>query len=321
MVEPVPVPPDLVEYHDILPCHLCDTSAIGYFVSPLLKMSGQIRDNSSALNKWEEAEPELNDRLYQLSPPSISRPDVTTNSDKGQNSAEFRQKIHHPSQAAQAIVSFDNAFFNDNLAKTAQDTNRSSFGEALNKRDHQDVRDSNQFREPILPKLTDNTRVVERPARVRRHRPPPKRMGVDTQTSDRAIAKGTPSPIEASENPKRTEISNRIREWLLQWLQECFKSCGPGQVASTGNCRCPVPENTGGDSQTSEGGRKRARKGDDGDYSDGDSDEDDSRPKKRATARKASRRFACPFFKNNPRNHGLYQSCSGPGFTDVHRLK
>lgn len=34
-----------------------------------------------------------------------------------------------------------------------------------------------------------------------------------------------------------------------------------------------------------------------------------------------SKKFACPFFKNNPRKYGVVRSCMGPGWPSAHRVK
>jgi hypothetical protein len=34
-----------------------------------------------------------------------------------------------------------------------------------------------------------------------------------------------------------------------------------------------------------------------------------------------SRRFACPYFKNDPATFQTWRSCGGPGWTTIHRLK
>ncbi|KAI3329087.1 hypothetical protein HD806DRAFT_481656 [Xylariaceae sp. AK1471] len=36
---------------------------------------------------------------------------------------------------------------------------------------------------------------------------------------------------------------------------------------------------------------------------------------------KVARRLACPFFKNDPKKFGLSRACSGPGWTEFHRVK
>ena len=53
-------------------------------------------------------------------------------------------------------------------------------------------------------------------------------------------------------------------------------------------------------------------------------DGDGRRKKPRKTApnsKSGGRKFACPYFKRNPRKYGKWTSCPGPGWDEVHRVK
>ncbi|KAI8956951.1 hypothetical protein F5Y11DRAFT_353089 [Daldinia sp. FL1419] len=69
---------------------------------------------------------------------------------------------------------------------------------------------------------------------------------------------------------------------------------------------------------------KRRLGGDDQDNSSagGDEDEPDRGGSKRAKKDiEPERKFACPFYKNDPKAHNKHRSCAGPGWTSLHRLK
>lgn len=65
-----------------------------------------------------------------------------------------------------------------------------------------------------------------------------------------------------------------------------------------------------------------------GDSDDADADDEEDRPTKRGrigavedvTAEKGPR-FACPYYKKNPRKYREWRICCGPGWTTVHRVK
>ncbi|KAI1471137.1 uncharacterized protein F4812DRAFT_467345 [Daldinia caldariorum] len=69
---------------------------------------------------------------------------------------------------------------------------------------------------------------------------------------------------------------------------------------------------------------KRRLGGDDQDNSSAGGDEDDPDRGDSKRAKKdveSERKFACPFYKNDPKAHRKHRSCAGPGWTSLHRLK
>ncbi|KAK0620496.1 hypothetical protein B0T14DRAFT_481438 [Immersiella caudata] len=69
---------------------------------------------------------------------------------------------------------------------------------------------------------------------------------------------------------------------------------------------------------------RHTRGGDDGHGGDGDENDGDNRRRKlKVPAELAEERpkFACPYYKRNPRKYGKWTSCPGPGWDEVHRVK
>lgn len=68
--------------------------------------------------------------------------------------------------------------------------------------------------------------------------------------------------------------------------------------------------------------RKSSQNNNDGE---GDNEDEESRrtsdPTNSTSDGSAKRRFACPFYKRDPRRHQGRRSCSGPGWTSLHRMK
>lgn len=52
-----------------------------------------------------------------------------------------------------------------------------------------------------------------------------------------------------------------------------------------------------------------------------DADDNDGRRKRLKGQANSGRKFACPFFKRNPRKFSKWTSCPGPGWDEVHRVK
>ncbi|KAI0827245.1 hypothetical protein F5Y06DRAFT_308654 [Hypoxylon sp. FL0890] len=82
------------------------------------------------------------------------------------------------------------------------------------------------------------------------------------------------------------------------------------------------------DSGHSQSGRstrsKRRLGGDDQDNSSAGGDEGDPERGSSKRAKKeleSERKFACPFYKHDPKAHNKHRSCAGPGWASLHRLK
>ncbi|KAI1135739.1 hypothetical protein F5Y05DRAFT_421139 [Hypoxylon sp. FL0543] len=80
-----------------------------------------------------------------------------------------------------------------------------------------------------------------------------------------------------------------------------------------------------GDGQSSRSTRsKRRLGGDDQDNSSAGGDEGDPDRGSSKRAKKeleSERKFACPFYKHDPKAHNKHRSCAGPGWASLHRLK
>ncbi|KAI1359916.1 hypothetical protein F5Y08DRAFT_62871 [Xylaria arbuscula] len=121
--------------------------------------------------------------------------------------------------------------------------------------------------------------------------------------------------------PKKLLV-DRLMNYFFQILSRChspsaFNSCCLTSETTTTN----LPSSTCS-SQQYRDSRKTKRASDDG-----DKDEDDSSDRGRSKVPKLQessirpKRLACPYFKKDPLRFQTKQSCCGPGWETVHRLK
>ncbi|KAI2779247.1 hypothetical protein F4815DRAFT_500576 [Daldinia loculata] len=113
-------------------------------------------------------------------------------------------------------------------------------------------------------------------------------------------------------------VMAKFNRWLDKRLAIISCSAGSSKGAESGS----------GSSEQGQSGRstriKRRLGGDDQDNSsaggdEGDPDRGGSKRAKKDT--ESERKFACPFYKNDPKAHNKHRSCAGPGWTSLHRLK
>ncbi|KAI1257667.1 hypothetical protein MGN70_000710 [Eutypa lata] len=127
---------------------------------------------------------------------------------------------------------------------------------------------------------------------------------------------------------KRIVIDNLmalLEDWLennpafASHAQEGSASSSRGTASGEGATTC-LPGSHGARGKTRQ---KRSLQGNgtDGSDSNGDENGEGGRGSKRSrTESPIARKFACPFFKNNPSNHGHKQACTGPGWPKISRL-
>ncbi|GAB1318649.1 metalloendopeptidase [Madurella fahalii] len=142
---------------------------------------------------------------------------------------------------------------------------------------------------------------------------------------------------------QRQDFINRIMRGLCQFLDS--KIADTHKTKSHGATSSPRPPNECGETSAGRGsgsreedqGRgsgtpshivdtARQRRAESRDQSgDGGDDVDDGDNRRRKRPRTESsdepRRFACPYYKRNPKRYSKWTSCPGPGWDEVHRVK
>ncbi|OTB16406.1 hypothetical protein K445DRAFT_366364 [Daldinia sp. EC12] len=113
-----------------------------------------------------------------------------------------------------------------------------------------------------------------------------------------------------------------IMSWLVRNAYEASGASGGSAGSSKGT---DSGNGSSGQGQSSRSTRtKRRLGGDDQDNSSAGGNEDDPDRGGSKRAKKdveSERKFACPFYKNDPKAHRKHRSCAGPGWTSLHRLK
>jgi hypothetical protein len=152
---------------------------------------------------------------------------------------------------------------------------------------------------------------------------------------------GTPIPAKRSADllgPVMSGLQNYFVDSLLSEFLETRFGSPPGVRSLAGSDQTntsSIPGSTGGASPHSQGngsGRKRGfgddtpfQKNKDKGQQDGNDDDPNKRRKVISNSKsgdaKKGKRFACPYFKNNPKLYGDKRSCVGPGWLEVHRVK
>lgn len=137
--------------------------------------------------------------------------------------------------------------------------------------------------------------------------------------------RGTPGAPTQSNNFSGQVVDSFVltmKSWFDRWIIKSFRARGSGP-SSTGpragvSCLLPSPSN-----RSEPSGSKRQREEDS--CGDSDSEADGSgnwqRHKRAKTNSIKVKNFGCPFFKHSPADHLRFQSCAGPGFPTVHRVK
>lgn len=126
----------------------------------------------------------------------------------------------------------------------------------------------------------------------------------------------------------RRQLVERVMAEFHSMLNQSwsFRSRGnsshsPAPSRSTEANHSSTSEGLSGDS-TCASGRKRAGDEDTQDRGEGQGNGHNKKPRKSLDpVDHPHRKFACPFFKRNPRNHRGCRSCIGPGWESVHRVK
>lgn len=125
---------------------------------------------------------------------------------------------------------------------------------------------------------------------------------------------------------RKEESIDRLMEFFENLLDRhpAFRVCAAG--VSESSSRSPTSSSSGSSSaeQSSRRVAKRTRSSDSlgGSGSDGGNNRDDKRGTKRSKANvPCFRKFACPFFQNSPGRYRGSQSCTGPGWPSIARVK
>lgn len=134
--------------------------------------------------------------------------------------------------------------------------------------------------------------------------------------------------LEKILSPLKQKLVDRVMGELSFTFDDRFGtiSCNSGGNSSSfRNTATSIASSSGNSNGRFGGSRKRTRDesdssspNDDGDDKDEHSGPESTSPKSRQST---PQKFACPYFKRNPRKHQQYGSCSGPGWDTVHRLK
>lgn len=113
-----------------------------------------------------------------------------------------------------------------------------------------------------------------------------------------------------------------MKSWFDRWVIKSFRARGSGS-SSTGpraGVSCLFQSSSRGPEPNSS---KRQREEDSCGDSGSEADDSDNwkRHKRAKTNSIKVKNFGCPFFKHSPADHVRFQSCAGPGFPTVHRVK
>ncbi|KAI0132955.1 hypothetical protein BJ170DRAFT_680829 [Xylariales sp. AK1849] len=125
---------------------------------------------------------------------------------------------------------------------------------------------------------------------------------------------------------KKRDAIDRLMEMLVEWLDSpTFNSHAPGTSGSSSSASSASGSNSSvGKTPQKVAGQKRSLRRDSFDGSDPDDDgnREDKRENKRTRVDLPNAaKFACPFFKRDPKAHKHRQACTGPGWTSISRLK
>ncbi|KAI1780799.1 hypothetical protein F4818DRAFT_435996 [Hypoxylon cercidicola] len=108
----------------------------------------------------------------------------------------------------------------------------------------------------------------------------------------------------------------------LEYAYEASEASGS---SASGSGDAGSGNSSSGQGQSSRSSRaKRRLSGDDQDNSSAGGDEGDPNrggSKRAKTDNEPEQKFACPFFKHDAKAHSRHRSCTGPGWTSLHRLK
>ncbi|KAI1214277.1 uncharacterized protein F4807DRAFT_455919 [Annulohypoxylon truncatum] len=128
---------------------------------------------------------------------------------------------------------------------------------------------------------------------------------------------------------KRLEIISCMSQLPTLFCQLLLKDAYEASEASGTPSGCSggvgSGNNNSGQGQSGRSTRSKRRLGgddQDGSSAGGDEGDPDRGGSKRAKKEvEAEKKFACPYYKHDPRAHNKHRSCAGPGWTSLHRLK
>lgn len=158
----------------------------------------------------------------------------------------------------------------------------------------------------------------------------------DTETDyEYSSCTGTPSSVESEDwfalnvSPITRHVVDRLMNGLhftfdlKSGIIMCTSGGATPRSTSTNNY---TPDHSVSVSSASKDSKKRSISDDN---SQPPEDDDENERNKRRKPNRADpgkkgdprRKFACHYFKRNPENHSQYNSCTGPGWDEVHRVK
>lgn len=161
----------------------------------------------------------------------------------------------------------------------------------------------------------------------------------DSQISREELSLHHSSDVDSPCNTDSTgeepfsQMDIKKRGIIIRLMKEFYSIFGltSGAVTCAGSTSSGPPQGTVSSSSSSaqsSGGRGSKRKATDADLPPGDNngrDDSNKRPKRGSEKHDAglstANKFACPYFKRNPRKYQRVRSCPGPGWDTLHRLK
>ncbi|KAH7399881.1 hypothetical protein BKA64DRAFT_467995 [Cadophora sp. MPI-SDFR-AT-0126] len=159
--------------------------------------------------------------------------------------------------------------------------------------------------------------------------------GSDCEDSENSEAETVSSDFSASQSSFLAPVIEGCERDMIEGLMAEFKtlldhSLGVrSRTSGTDSSNSPPPRSCSGlpSGQASSGsGKRKERHEDDSGSSNEGGDDDGSGGSKRTRMDGPSldvspRKFACPYFRQNPIKHTKFRSCAGPGFDSIHRVK
>ncbi|KAL7623804.1 hypothetical protein AAE478_005357 [Parahypoxylon ruwenzoriense] len=116
-----------------------------------------------------------------------------------------------------------------------------------------------------------------------------------------------------------------VISWLYVTMSYAYEAAeASGNSGSSSGGAGSTNGNSRRDQPSRSTGTKRRLGGDDQDNSSAGGDEDDQNRGNSKRAKKdieLEQKFACPFYKHDPKAHRKHRSCAGPGWPSLHRLK
>jgi len=143
----------------------------------------------------------------------------------------------------------------------------------------------------------------------------------------------SPCNTDSTSEEPLGQMAVKKRGIIIRLMNDFYSIFGlnSGTVTCAGSTSPDPPQGTVPSSSPNaqpSGGKGSKRKATDADLPPGDNngrDDSNKRPKRGSENRDAglstANKFACPYFKRNPRKYQRIRACPGPGWDTLHRLK